>query len=56
METIAMIFGGRYFCRMRELRPIDFSYELLASTATSMSVAAQVPERNTVIVHENENA
>lgn len=29
-ETGIMIFGGQYFCRMRELRPIEFGmYEMV---------------------------
>ena len=28
-----MIFGGRYFCRVRELRPIQFGmYEMVPTT------------------------
>ena len=56
-ETIAMIFGGQYFCRMRELRPIEFSYELVSSNTASQPVTTtQTPERQeTVIVHQNEN-
>jgi len=30
IETNVMIFGGKYFCRMRELRPIEFNmYEMV---------------------------
>ena len=55
-ETIAMIFGGQYFCRMRELRPIEFSYELLSNTTSQPVTTIQAPERQeTVIVHENES-
>lgn len=35
VESGIMIFGGRYFCRMRELRPIEFGlYEMVSSTDT----------------------
>jgi Integral membrane protein S linking to the trans Golgi network len=36
IETAIMIMGGRYFCRMRELRPIEFGmgmvYEMVPPT------------------------
>lgn len=56
-ETIAMIFGGRYFCRMRELRPIEFTYELLSSNTASQPVTTQAPESGETVIalHENEN-
>ena len=32
-ETIIMILGGRYFCRMRELQPIEFGmYEMVPTS------------------------
>jgi protein SYS1 len=33
VETGIMIFGGRHFCRVRELRPIEFGmYEMVPTT------------------------
>ena len=56
-ETVAMIFGGQYFCRMRELRPIEFSYELVpastSQTTTQPATNSGLQERQeTVVIHE----
>jgi protein SYS1 len=53
-ETIAMIFGGMYFCRMRELRPIAFSYELVPPSTLQASTPETQQREETVIVHEND--
>jgi hypothetical protein len=38
IETVIMIMGGQYFCRMRELRPIEFGmgavYEMVPAMET----------------------
>lgn len=45
-ETGIMIFGGRYFCRVRELRPIEFGmYELVPTTTQQQEdLERQQPE------------
>jgi hypothetical protein len=49
-----MIFGGMYFCRMRELRPIAFSYELVPPSTLQASTPETQQREETVIVHEND--
>lgn len=37
LESIIMVFAGRYFCRVRELRPIEFgSYEMVPTNGTAV--------------------
>jgi protein SYS1 len=39
LEAAIMVFGGRYFCRVRELQPIEFGmYEIVSTTATAVDV------------------
>jgi protein SYS1 len=45
VETAIMIMGGRYFCRMRELKPIEFGIYEMVSTD---------PEQGNV-EHQNQN-
>lgn len=51
IETALMISGGLYFCRMRELRPIEFGmgtvYEMVSTTEAQAS-EPQEQENETV--------
>jgi len=42
VETGIMIFGGQYFCRMRELRPIEFGmYEMVSQQPPDLELQVQ---------------
>ena len=42
LETGIMIFGGQYFCRMRELRPIEFGmYEMVSQQPQDLELQVQ---------------
>lgn len=44
-----MVFAGRYFCRVRELRPIEFGmYEMVPTTATPGDMGGDVEAQNGV--------
>ena len=42
VETAVMILGGQYFCRMRELRPIEFGmYEMVSQQSSDVEQQQQ---------------
>lgn len=52
-ETLIMIFGGRYFCRMRELQPIEFgTYEMVPTRDIERQDA---PQQNGVIAQNEQS-
>jgi len=48
VEISIMIIGGQHFCRLRELRPIEFaSYEMVPTTQEDLEQQPQNAQNGT---------